>query len=479
MSPYNFTPLSPQDMDFLRWETSALPMHGLVVQIFEAGPLATEQGGIDFERIRRAYAAVLHRAPLYRQKIAWIPGEDRAVWIDDPHFSLDYHMRHTALPRPGSDDQLKRLAARIIEHPLDRERPLWEAWIVEGLERDRFAMILKIHHCLTDAESGMALLQLALSDRAEPDAAIPEPRAYVPRPAPSRAELQRAARWQRWGMPVRAFGRFQGFLRDARSPLEDVGARVRALSEIAQWKIHPASETPLNGPIGPHRILDWLSLPLEDVRAVRKACGTSINDVVLAIVTGAVREFMAGRGEPPERLDFRVSTPVSVRSEADRGRMGNRVSAWVVRLPVGTADPLRQLEEIHISTQHLKDSNQAMAIDMVVALHEWIPIDIQSMQKGTVNMFVSNFPGPQQRAYLLGSEMLGVYAEPPLIENLGLAVSVMSYAGRLFWAFNGDVARVPDLEDFAAGIRASFERLARAAGVALTDEKSIEVGPAG
>jgi len=462
MAPYKFSPLSAQDMDFLAWETSSLQMHGSGVQIFASQALATPDGGIDFARIERAYAAVMHRVPRYRQKLSWMPGGRRAVWVDDPHFDLRYHLRHTALPRPGSEAQLKRLAARIMEHPLDRSRPLWEVWVIEGLEGDRFALISKTHHCILDGESGMDILQLILTRT--PESEIPAAPRYFPRPEPSATELRTAALRHAALLPLRMLGELRGFLERNEHPLDEVAARVRALGELARWKLGPASETPLNGPVGPHRIFDWLELSLDEVRGLRKARGTSINDVVLAIVTGALREFLVARGARPEALDFRVSTPVNVRGEHERGRLGNRVSAWVLRLPIDCECPLEQLDRIHGATQRLKDSHQAAAMEMVTALHEWIPIDIQSAQQGTINLFVTNVPGPQFPMYLLGSEMLGLYAQAPLIENLGLVIAVMSYNGRLGFGFNADADRVPDLESFVSTMRRSFARLAEAVG---------------
>jgi len=273
-------------------------MHGSGLQIFEAGPLATPAGGIDFEAVQRAFAAVLHRVPRYRQKLMWVPGEARAVWVDDPHFRIDYHVRHIALPRPGSDAQLKRLAADLMERPLDRGRPLWENWLIEGLEGDRFALINKTHHCMIDGASGMALMQTLFS--ASPEVERREAPRYVPRPAPTALELQRDAWRRRLAIPGRLLSGAGQLWKSGIT--SEVQSQARALAELARFKLLPASETPLNGPIGPHRIFDWLELPLDEVRAVRRARGCSLNDVVLATVTGAVREFLIGRQLRPERL---------------------------------------------------------------------------------------------------------------------------------------------------------------------------------
>jgi WS/DGAT/MGAT family acyltransferase len=460
---YNYERLSAQDNDFLLWETPALPMHGSGLCIFEAGPLTTPAGGIDFEAVQRAYAAVLHLVPRYRQKLMWVPGEARAVWVDDPHFRIDYHVRHIALPRPGSDEQLKRLAADLMERPLDRGRPLWETWLIEGLEGDRFALISKTHHCMIDGASGMALMQTLFSASAEVERR--EAPRYVPRPPPSLLDLQRDAWRRRLGLPARLVSETRRLLRED-GVARALGGQARALAELARFKLLPASETPLNGPIGPHRSFDWLELPLDEVRAVRRVRGCSLNDVVLATVTGAVREFLIGRQLRPEQLDFRVSAPVNVRGNGDPNRLGNRVSSWIVRLPLGEADPLAQLREIHATTRALKESNQAAGIDLLTRLHEYLPIDVHGLSNGTQNLLVTNVPGPQLPLYLLGARLLALFAQPPLIENIGLAISAISYDGKLGFGFTGDLARVPDLADFARDVARAFERLADAARAA-------------
>jgi WS/DGAT/MGAT family acyltransferase len=480
MAHYKYDRLSAQDNDFLQWEDSSLPMHGGATQIFRAGPLAREGGGIDFETIKRGIRSILHKIPRYRQKLAWIPGEEHAVWVDDPHFNLDYHMRHIGLPRPGTEDQLKELAARIMERPLDRSRPLWEIWVVEGLQGGRFATVGKTHHCVVDGASGVDLAQNLMS--LTPDYRIVDAPRFVPRPAPRAADLRRDEWARRIGAPWRALGEVRDFLRETEDVAGDLVTRARALAGLARFKALPASDTPLNGPVGPHRLTDWLRLSLADLKALRRARRCSVNDVVLAVVTGAVREFMVQRQVRPEELDFRVATPVNLRREDDQGRPGNRVSSWLLRLPVGQEDPLAQLDEIHRTTQELKESHQAAGVETVEALHEWLPIDLQSWSAGTQNMFVTNLPGPQFPLYLLGAELLEVFLQPPLIRNVGLVVGVISYNGRVCVGLYADYDRVPDLDDFAALVQQAFERLAAAAGVQLegwAPESEQELSPAG
>jgi WS/DGAT/MGAT family acyltransferase len=458
---YKYERLSAQDNDFLLWEKPNLPMHGGAVQIFERGPLGTEDGGVDFARIKLGYEAILERIPRYRQKLAWIPGQERAVWVDDPQFSIDYHMRHTALPRPGTERELRTLATRVLERPLDRDRPLWELWVVEGLDQNRFATIGKTHHCMLDGVSGMNLATILMST--DPEYEIRAPRPYVPRSMPSDAELQREDRWRRLRAPLDLLRDLQSFAGSTDDVAGEIAARARALGKMAWWKAIPSSDTPLNGPVGPHRSVDWMSLRLEDLKAIRKALGCSINDVVLAITTGAVREFMISRQVRPEKLDFRTSTPVNVRRESEVADLGNRVSSWIVRLPIDEPDPIRQVEAIRAVTEELKESRQAAAVEVVEALHEWVSFDIQAMSKGTQNMFVTNVPGPQFPLYMMGAPLLAIYVAPPLLENLGLVVGVMSYNGDVCWGFNADYDRVPDLSDFVGLVRAAFERLAEAA----------------
>lgn len=465
MPHYNYAPLSPQDNDFLLWETPTLPMHTSGVQIFAAGDLMTEAGGIDIDRIKRATEAVLHNIPRYRQKIHWIPGTERAVWVDDPHFSIDYHLRHISLPRPGTDAQLKLLASRIMEYPLDRSRPLWETWVIEGLEGGRFATVAKTHHCMIDGGSGIGLMDLTMTRT--PREEIPEPPRFVPRPLPSDSTLRRDDRARLLELPGRMLSGLRSLSPFSEDEGDGIGKQLRAMGDLARHKLVPASQTALNGDISPHRIFDFTEVPLADLRAIRKALEVSINDVVLAVVTGAVRQFLRMRSARVEDLDFRVSTPVNVRTAADEGYLGNRVSSWIVPLPLAEPDPLARVASIHETTLHLKESNQASVVDLINSLREWVPlpIDIQAASRGTQNMIVTNVPGPSYPLYLMGAELLGIYPQAPLIENLGLVIGLISYNGRVCWGFNADQDRVPDLPEFVAAVRRSFEQLTKAAGI--------------
>jgi diacylglycerol O-acyltransferase len=470
--PYFYDRLTAMDNTFLLSETPTTPMHVAAIEIFEAGPLRMADGGIDIEKIRAAYAGALHRIPRYRQKLLWIPIEDRPVWVDDPHFNLDYHVRHVSLPRPGGEAELRRVASRVLGNHLDRRRPLWEIWVVEGIEHDRFAIIAKTHHCMFDGSAGVEMAQVLLSP--SPDVEIPEPMPWTPRPAPTPAQLIRDEALRYATLPLRALRS----IREFRDEAEDVGAELRARAEALRAffgaSTDQSSETPINGSLSPHRRFDWLTMSLADVKAVRRKLDCTVNDVFLATVTGAFREYLHGRQVPLDDIVFRASTPVSLRSETEQDQVGNRVSSWFVDLPLAEPDPRMQVAAIHAETQRLKESRQAMGMDMLMAAAEFAPSGILALGAGLasapVNTIVTNVPGPQFPLYMLGARMLAMIPEVPLLQNIGIGIALMSYDGGVFWGFTADYDLVPDLDDFVRLVERSFATLAEAAGVELKAE---------
>jgi WS/DGAT/MGAT family acyltransferase len=460
MSRYAYTRLSAQDNDFLRWESRSLPMHGVGVQIFSAGPLA-RGGGVNFEAICEAVAATLPRVPRYRQKVVFIPGTARAVWVDDEHFQLEHHLRHVAVAHPGAEAQLRRLVAHIAETPLDRGRPLWECWVIEGLEGGRFAFVTKAHHCMVDGAGGMQLLAQQLSR--DPNAPLPEAPRWVPKTPPSRLELRRHDAVQRAQLPFRLAREAWHALRDGERTRESLRERLSAIGELARFKLEPASDTPLNGAIGPHRVVDWASFPLAEAREAAHAHHASVNDFVLAIVTGALRAFFDERGVDPDHLDFRASCPVNVRTAKDRERAGNFVSSWLVRLPLAERDPLERLRRVHEATRALKERHVAAGVESLVALHEWLPLDLQALSRGAQNLVVTNVPGPEHPLYLRGAQLESLYALAPLLANVGLAIAATSYDGKLCVALNADEDRVPDVHEVVRLLRAAHTELVHAA----------------
>jgi diacylglycerol O-acyltransferase len=470
MPEYGYDRLSGQDTSFLLWETPNLHMHVACTQVFNAGPMANEDGGIDFDAFKRFTASVLHRIPRYRQKLKWIPVENRPVWFDDANFELDYHIRHTSLPKPGNEAQLKKLSARIMAQQLDRNRPLWEIWLVEGFHENRFAIISKVHHCMIDGASGVDISQILM--RLQPNREIEQPTKFVPRAEPTDLELFFDAMSLRLRSPIRALRSLQAFRRETENVQDELMLRTRAVRAAMANQSSQASPTPINGDLGPHRVFDWWTVALDDVKAIRRALNCTVNDVVLTVVTGAFRDYLAGRGMRPEELDFRIQAPVSVRSEEEKGTLGNRVSGWLVRLPLDEADPRRQLERIHETTKELKETRQAMGAEIILGMMELMPNSLVSLgaqaAAGTMNSIVTNVPGPQFPLYMLGAELLGMYPQVPLLANVGLGVALISYNGRVCWGFNADLDLVPDLSTFVEHVRDSFERLAEIAEVKLS-----------
>lgn len=460
MSRTSYSRLSAQDNDFLRWESPRLPMHGVGVQLFENGPLARD-GGVDFAAIREAMASALPRVPRYRQKLAFIPGTDRAVWVDDAHFELDHHLRHVAVPHPGSEQQLHRLVAHIAESPLDRGRPLWESWVVEGLTGGRFAYVTKAHHCMFDGAGGMGILSQLLS--ADPDAPLPEPARFIPNPPPSAFEL-RQAEWAHWAaLPVRAARGAAALARQRDGFAGELRERLEAFGQLARFKLERASDTPLNGPIGPHRSVDWTRFALDAAKQAAHAHDASLNDFVLALLAGALRSYLAERGVRPEELDFRASCPVNVRKPRQRDHLGNHVSSWVVPLPLAESDPVARLCAVRDATRSLKEKHVALAIETVNQLHEWLPIDLQALSQGTQNLVVTNVPGPRHALYLRGARMDSMFALAPLIANVGLTIAAISYDAKLCFGFNADEDRVPDLPALVRAVEEAFAELVAAA----------------
>jgi WS/DGAT/MGAT family acyltransferase len=463
---YAYERLSAQDASFLWAERECAPMHVGAVGIMEAGPLRNPDGGVDIRRYRDAIESVLHWIPRYRQKLAWTPFEGWPVWVDDRHFEIGYHLRHLSLARPGTLDQLKELASRILARPLDRARPLWEIWVIEGLEGgEQFALINKVHHCMIDGAAGADLAQILMSP--SPSVELAEPLAYLPRPAPTGTELLLDSLRTRIGMPAAALRDVVATRAEGEpSFLEDAVRRARSLADLTRFALEPASETPINGDLSPHRRIEWLTMPLDDVRELRGVLGCTVNDIVLATVAGALRRYFFRRRVDPAKLDFRVAAPVSVRKAKDERRQGNHVSTWIVRLPLAESDPIAQIDAVHQRTEALKRSQAALGADTVMKLAEWLPPAMieagVAIANGPANTIVTNVPGPQFPLYVVGAPMLGMYPMVPLIPGCGLGIALLSYDGKLCWGFNADYELMSDVRLFCDDVCVAFEELRRA-----------------
>jgi diacylglycerol O-acyltransferase len=464
-----YEPLSAQDASFVFFEHRATHMHVAALAIFEAGPLRSASDGVDAARLARYVESQLGQLPRYRQKLTFVPLSGRPVWIDDPHFDLDYHVRHTALPRPGGAQELKRLVGRVLSQPLDRDRPLWELWLVEGIQGDRSALLMKVHHCMMDGVAGASLLTTLF--RAAPDASIPEAAAWRPRPRPSPLRLVLDESIDRATTPL-AFARAAvDVLHEPGRTLRRARERTAAVVEALRGALHLPSATVLERPIGPHRRVEWGALDLAQVKAVGRQLGGKVNDVVLAIVTGAMRRCLEHRGEPLQNIDYRVVVPVNMRSPSGEPGVANHDSAFFLSLPVAEPDPRARFAAVRSETARLKSCHAADGIDFLGQLVDrtgstWLTGLFASiaMRVQPYNQIVSNVPGPQHPLYVLGARLLELYPMPPLFERQGLGTAAMSYDGRLFWCMLADRDVVRDVGELAHDVGAAFEELRAAAG---------------
>jgi diacylglycerol O-acyltransferase len=470
MSRYAYDPLTFLDNSFLIMEGPNSPMHIAGTAMYEGGSLIGPDGAVDIDTIRAYVSSRLHLIPRYRQRLAFLPLRSRPIWVDETHFNIHYHVRHTALPRPGDERQLKRLAARIMAQHLDRSKPLWEIWIVEGLQGGtRFAMISKIHHCMVDGVSSVDLLNVLLQPA--PSLDVKDPPSWIPRPGPTTLDLAGEALGQLVRLPYEVGRGVQDALRDAQDPRSDLRARLRALRDTFSSGIRTVSSTPLNRPVGPHRRFDWHTMDLAQVKAVKNALGGTLNDVVLATVNGAVRRFLERHRVNVDTLDFRVMAPVSVRSADARGTLGNRVSAWMVPLPLDERDPRAAVSRIRETTGELKEAKSALGAEALSQVGEWTPSTLLSIGSRMMlralpfNLVVTNVPGPQVPLYLLDAKMIDNYGLVPLMDYLCLGIVLFSYNGQLCWGFTCDWDLLPDLHDFVQDVDAAFAELRSSAGL--------------
>jgi diacylglycerol O-acyltransferase len=465
---FHYDRLSAQDATFLDLEGPSSPQHVAATLVLRSGSLRTPEGGIDIDRIRAYVASRLHAIPRYRQRLARVPLERHPVWVDDEHFSIEFHVRHTALPQPGDRRQLKRLTGRILSQQLDRARPLWELWVVEGLEGgDRFAIVTKSHHAMVDGISGVDLINVLL--RGAPSEEFEPAPDWEPRPAPTGGELALAELRRRAADFAGLAARGPAALRAPREFLTGLGESAQAVVETLAAGFTSASHTPLNHPLGMHRSFDWLDMKLADVKRVKDRLGGTVNDVVLATVAGALRSFLALRRVDVDRLRIRANVPVSVRAAEERGRLGNRIALWMTELPCAERDPVQRLARVRETTARLKSSKQALGAEVLAAVSDWTSSSILSLAvRGSArgrpyNLVVTNVPGPQIPLYLLGADVEACYPVVNLLPSQALGVALFSYAGSLFWGFTADPELVPDLATFPGLVQSAFSELAHAA----------------
>ena len=447
--------MSPMDASFLHIETPMNPMHIGGVSIFE-GPAPP------FERLEEMVEGKLDLVPRYRQRVRFVPlGLGRPVWVDDPHFNLSYHLRHSALPPPGSDEQLRRTAARIFAQRLDRGKPLREIWMLEGLEENRWALLSKVHHCMVDGVSATDLMSIMFGGDAPATGG-----AWEPEPEPSGAELVLRTLTHRTLNPSEQLRTVRAAVRAPREALDQARDLFRGMASGARV-LRPVGGSSLVGPVGPHRTWTWAHVRLSDVKAVRAALGGTVNDVVLAIVSGGLRDLLEARGESVDDRTIRALVPVSVRRPGERGVYNNRVSAMFAELPVGIADPAARLEALRAQMDGLKQSKQAVAGDVLTSLSGFAPPMLLALgarlaaRSPTLGLQtgVTNVPGPQQPLQTLGRRLLESYPYVPVIGKVRISIAIFSYDGGLYFGVTGDYDSSSDIDILTTGVERSIAEL--------------------
>ncbi len=469
--------LSALDASFLAQEGKSSHMHVGAILTFEGPPPGHDE-------LIKHVEDRLHLVPRYRQKLAFPRFEmGRPLWIDDPTFNIEYHVRHTALPAPGSIEQLRQLAGRIFSQRLDRSKPLWELWLIQGLERNRFAVISKTHHALVDGVSGVDIASVLFDLGPVPQQ--PEPDNWQPHPEPSQAELVAEGVKGLVRTPFGLAARAARALEHPRRSLSVLGESAEAVGEVVWAGLNPAPETPLNVPIGPHRRVIWVRGRLDEYKEIKNALGGTVNDVVLAVVTGAMRRWLRLRGVRVEGLELRALVPVSIRSQGEHGQLGNRIAAMRGPLPVYCRNPVECLDLVRDSMANLKESKQALGAEVIAGLQDFAPPTLLAQASRLnfstrlFNVIVTNVPGPQFPLYLLGREIEEIVPVAFLPENHALAVAIMSYNGRLDFGLLGDYDAMPDLDDLGLFIEdAVVELLEEARRHAKPEPAHAEPGKA-
>jgi diacylglycerol O-acyltransferase len=455
--------LTAVDASFLAQEGQQAHMHIGAVMVFE-GPPPNFEDFADHVRTR------LHLVPRYRQKLAFPPLETgRPLWVDDPNFNLEYHLRHTGLPEPGSEDQLRALAARIHSQRLDRTKPLWELWLVQGLDDGRFALISKTHHALVDGIAGVDLATVLFDLEPTPPPIPDEGEPWAPQHEPTPVAM--AARGVRGlvELPFSLAGRTLRAAADPGGSLHAARESVEGVAEVAWAALNPAPHTPLNVPIGPHRRLVLIRSELSDFKVVKDAFGGTVNDVVLSVVAGGLRRWLRSRGVRTEGLELRALVPVSIRGADEHGQMGNRLAVMRGPLPVYVEDPVARLQVVRAAMDGLKESKQAVGAEVLTSVQNLAPPTVLAQASRInfstrlFNLLVTNVPGPQFPLYALGRELLDLFPVAFLPRDHALAVAIMSYNGGMDFGLLGDYDAMPDLDAVGEMFEEARDELVQAA----------------
>jgi len=458
--------MSATDAGFYYGESEDTPLHVGSVSVFE-GPAPA------YGDLVRLLLGKLPQVPRYRQRVRPVPLHlGRPLWVDDPHFQILYHVRHTAVPTPGGDEQLRNLAGRVLGQRLDMAKPLWEVWLVEGLENDRWAIISKVHHCMVDGVAGTDLLQLLFD--LDPTADHPEPQDWTPQRDPSALDLVTGAVVDTITHPIRrltSLPRVTGISQSARQLVGSGRSLTTTASQLTRQATTPLART-LTGPIGPHRRWAWTDAELDEFKTVRKALGGSLNDVVLTAITRGFRDLLQHRGALADNVVVRSMVPVSVRKPGERGTLNNQVSAVFVDLPVGEADPVQRLTRIRRQMDDYKKTIQAVDARSIIAMGDYVWPSLLAMGVRTgmqagqswCQAVTTNVPGPRVPLYVLGRRMCSTHAYVPIAGGIRISIGIFSYLTSLTFGINADFDAFPDVDVLSEGIRHGIDELLTRAG---------------
>jgi diacylglycerol O-acyltransferase len=454
--------LSPMDVTFLHLESATTPMHVGGVSIFEA-----PERGFDYDRLVELISERISLVPRYRQKVKWVPGAlGNPVWVDDSDFDITYHVRRSGLPKPGTEEQLKDLVGRVMSRALDHKRPLWEIYLVEGLEGGRIAIMTKTHHAMVDGIAAVDIGSVRLDVTREPRSTPAD--IWSPAREPSSIELVAGVMTDWMRKPAAIVDTVRSEVTGARALATRVVGTAGGLLAYAKAVGKPARSTPFNVTVGQQRRFGMARTELDDYKRIRKAHGGTVNDVVLATVAGALRTWLQTRGESvPSGMTLRVMAPVSVRARARGAVLGNQVSAFFVDLPIGEPNPVVRLHQVSFAMAGLKESGQSIGAEVLVSLGGFAPPTLLSLgarvgsgfTKRLFNLVVTNVPGPQIPLYAGGAQLLESFPVVPLAPGQGICVALMSYNGKVCYGINADRDAIPDVDVLAQCIEDSLAEL--------------------
>jgi diacylglycerol O-acyltransferase / wax synthase len=458
--------LSAQDAQYLYLERPKVHFHvgGLCV----LDPSTRPGGRLRLEDVAAVITSRLHLVPRFRQKVVFIPGGvARPVWVDDADLDVDFHLRRAALPRPGGRRELADYVQRILSRPLDRSKPLWETYLIEGLEDGMAAILTKVHHCMIDGISAIDIATVMFDFAPEPQILTPPP--WIPEPAPTRGDLLRDAVREQVTDPLSALvGAARSVVSAPTKAVRGLGAVVAGSRDLLGLGKPPPG--PFDIEVGPNRRFAMAEAPVQQFKDVKNALGGTVNDVILATVAGALYRLLRARREPTRNRTLRAMVPVSVRAADEQMALGNRVSMIFVDLPVGAMPAARRLRRVAEVTRGLKESMMAMSAESIINLGTYAPPTLHAMAARLVskarwfNVVVSNVPGPQLPMYIAGARLLASYPMMPLAENVGLSIAVTSLAGTMGFGLTGDWDGVPDIDFLAASLLEALQDLVKAAG---------------